>query len=331
MSDTGEYDRRLSDLLRRYLGETILEALLDPDIEEMYVNPDMVVRVVSHRSGRKETATRLQEADVAQFLRAIATTNGIEISQQQPALSAVLPRAFGKCRLQGFVPPLTDGPSLIIRKPPGRVIPLSEYVEQSILPEKGLALIRQLIAERSNIIVAGPTASGKTTLCNAIIAEITRQYPHDRLLILEDTPELYCTTPDVLRLRTTDEVTMRHLVKYSLRFTPNRIIIGEVRDGSAKDLLDAWITGHPGGCGTVHGEDAEGALERLCDLAREGAGGTDQRAMVARAVHALIFIEGHGALRKVTDIARIVAATRNGFQLARLLGPSCWNRVIGAA
>ena len=85
------------------------------------------------------------------------------------------------------------------------------------------------------------------------------------------TPPTQCTSRDFLRLRTTDTDTMRHLVKYSLRCTPDRIVIGEVRDGAAKELLDAWITGHPGGCGTVHGEVSRRALEWLSELARETA------------------------------------------------------------
>ncbi len=318
MSDVAEYTRRLHGLLRQYLGRAILEALADPDVEEIYVNPDMVIRLMSFRRGRLTTGATMREADVTQFLRAVATINGTEIGQARPSLQAVLPGSFGKCRLQGFLPPLSEGPSLIIRKPPTRVIPLDEYVAQGVLSERGKLILCRAIAEHKNIVVAGPTASGKTTLCNAIIAEIARQCPTERLLILEDTPELRCVSSDHLRLRTTETVTMRHLVKYSLRCTPSRILVGEVRDGAAKDLLDAWITGHPGGCGTVHGEDSERALERLADLAREGANGVAQHRLVARAVHYLILIAGYGAHRKVIDFVQIVGSDGSAFQLERL-------------
>lgn len=306
-----EYARRLAELLGRHLGARVLVALDEPDIEEVYVNPDMIVRTVSRQTGRAETTARLSPSDVEAFLRAVATYTGTEISAERPALAAVLPREFGKCRLQGFLPPIVEGPSLVIRKPLGRGIALSEYVAQGALSPRGLGVIRQIVRQRQNVIVAGPTASGKTTLCGAILAEMAHQFPDERLLILEDTPELWCEAADHLRLRTTDEVSMRKLVKYSLRATPNRIIIGEVRDGAAKDLLDAWITGHPGGCGTVHGEDAESALERLAELAREGAGGVDQRALVMRAVRYVILIAGHGTARRVREIARV---TRRGLE-----------------
>ena len=311
-----DYAERLAELMRQFLGESILEALYDDDIEEVYVNPDMVVRLVSHTRGRIETPVRLRAADVESFLRAVATQAGLSISAERPSLAAALPRTFGKCRIQGFVPPITEGPALIVRKPPGRLIPLDEYVSQGVLSAAGHVLLKRIIAQRRNIIVAGPTASGKTTLCNAILAEITRQFPRDRLLILEDTPELRVTGRDHLRLYTTDTVTMRHLVKYSLRSTPNRLIIGEVRDGAAKDLLDAWITGHPGGCGTVHGEDCERALERLARLAREGAGGADQRTMVLQAVHYVVHISGYGTARKVQAIGRARGTGEGGFALA---------------
>ena len=119
----------------------------------------------------------------------------------------------------------------------------------------------------------------------------------------------------MLQLQTTPKIGMRELVKFSLRVTPNRIIVGEVRDGSAKDLLDAWITGHPGGCATVHGEDADKALERLSDLAREGAGGIDQRHLVLRAVHRVVVIAGFGRSRRVRQIVKVTGWNPGGFTL----------------
>ncbi len=310
-----DYAARLAVLMGQYLGEANLEALYDDDIEEIYVNPDGVVRYVSHARGRYATPLRLRAADVESFLRAVATQAGRSISTDSPSLAAALPRSFGKCRIQGFVPPITEGPALIIRKPPRRLIPLEEYVAQGVLSEAGHELLRRIIGQRRNIIVAGPTASGKTTLCNALLAEISRQFPEDRLLVLEDTPELRITGRDHLRLYTTDTVSMQQLVKYSLRSTPNRLIVGEVRDGAAKHLLDAWITGHPGGCGTVHGEDCERALVRLAQLAREGAGGADQHSMVLQAVHCVVHIAGHGTGRRVTAIGRVAGLNGSDFVL----------------
>ena len=121
-------------------------------------------------------------------------------------------------------------------------------------------------------------------------------------------------------LLNTAEHTMRHLVRYSLRSTPRRIVVGEVRDRAARDLLDAWITGHPGACATVHGEDAARALERLAALAQEATPGVDQRRMVAEAVHAVVFIHGHGMQRTVDAIAAVDGFDGEKFSLRSLLG-----------
>ena len=168
-----------------------------------------------------------------------------------------------------------------------------------MLTHDGYSILRLAIESRQNILVAGPTGSGKTTLCNAILKSIIDIFPEERLVILEDTTGINVRAADTLRLQTTARISMRELVKFSLRATPNRIIVGEVRDASAKSLLYAWITGHPGGCATIHGEDADKALERLSDLAREGARGIDQRHLVIRAVHIVVLITGFGRARRV--------------------------------
>ena len=315
-----DYARRLDELMQLYLGSQICDKLAEPTTEEIYINPDMQVRYISATSGRQKMQDVLKNNSVEAFLRALATLSHQDISEQRPALATSLMHGnFGKCRIQGFLPPLTPGPALIIRKPCLTVLTLTEYVARGILCSEGLAIIEQALMQRRNILVAGPTASGKTTLCNAMLLAIAERFPDDRLVILEDTAELRIASRDCLQLQTTDTVSMRQLVKYSLRTTPNRIVVGEVRDGSAKDLLDAWITGHPGGCGTVHGETAELALERLADLARDGSAGTDQRHLVLRAIHLIVLITGFGQGRNVKEIARPADLTTKGIALDYLV------------
>lgn len=310
-----EYAERLDALIRRHLGPDILAALQDADIEEIQVNDDMVVHMVSAARGVITTKVRLQPHGVETFLRTVAAQNKVHIAADDPALAAVLPEALGSCRLQGFLPPITPGPAFVLRKPPGRLIPLETYVAQGALTEAGRHTLVEAIAARANIIVIGPTASGKTTLCNALLGEVVRQFPTERILILEDTPEIHLTHENCLRMQTTKTVDMRALVRYSLRSTPRRIIVGEVRDSAARDLLDAWITGHPGGCGTVHGEDAQRGLERLADLAREATPGVDQRRMVANAIQVAVVIAGHGKNRRVQTIDRVEGYTEREFKL----------------
>ncbi len=314
------YAGRLSSLITQYLGLQMENALASPDTEEVYVNPDLQVRLISYTHGRRRLPVKLEAQGIEAFLRAVATTTSKAFDSHHPALAAALMHErAGKCRIQGFIPPITAGPAFVIRKPGLRTPDLETYVERGSLSAQGLAILLTAIQERKNIIIAGPTASGKTTLCNAILNAITDLFPGDRLVILEDTPELRISAKDCLRLQTTGTINLRELVKHSLRTTPSRIIIGEVRDHAAKDLLDAWITGHPGGCGTVHGENCESALERLSDLAREGAGGVDQRPLVLRAVNLVVLIIGFGQDRRVVEIARPVAMSLTGFTFDYLL------------
>ena len=315
------YTHRLDSLLQHYLGESVCTTLADPSTEEIYVNPDMQVRFISAIDGRQTLPETLRSKDVEAFLRALAAATHQSIQEVRPSLAASMTHSqFGRCRVQGFLPPITPGPALVIRKP-CRVIPsLADYVASNTLCSRGFLLLQKAIQQRRNIVVAGPTASGKTTLCNAILRAIVEEFPQDRLVILEDTSELRIDTQDCLRLQVTDQASMRRLVRYSLRTTPNRIIVGEVRDGSAKDLLDAWITGHPGGCSTVHGESVQAALTRLADLARSGTTGIDQRDMVLQAIHLVILITGCGSSRIVKEMARPVGFGENGFDIEYLLG-----------
>lgn len=306
----------LSALIRQYLGAQTLALLHDPDIEEVYINPDLLVRTITSTGQRVSTSVTLLPQNAEAFLRAVATITSNRFDRDYPSLAAAVSQTdLGKCRIQGFIPPLTPGPAFNIRKPCRRVPALYDYVESSMLTSTEYAVLIAAIESRQNILIAGPTGSGKTTLCNAILKAIADMFPEDRLVILEDTSELVVQATDSLQFQTAPRIGMTELVKFSLRVTPNRIIVGEVRDRSAKDLLDAWITGHPGGCATIHGEDADKALERLADLAREGACGIDQSHLVLRAVHVVVVIAGLGKARRVRQIVKVTGRISSGFVL----------------
>ena len=130
-------------------------------------------------------------------------------------------------------------------------------------------LIREAIAARLNIVICGGTGSGKTTLANAVIAEIVSEAPQDRMVILEDTAEIRCTAENAVALHTSDAVDMARLLKSTMRLRPDRIIVREVRDGAALTLLKAWNTGHPGGVTTIHSNSTLSALRRLEQLTAE--------------------------------------------------------------
>src|SRR5690606_20749468 len=151
-----------------------------------------------------------------------------------------------------------------------------------VLAEGQAAFLRTAVRERQNILVAGGTSTGKTTLANALLAEIAAT--DDRVLVLEDTVELQCVVKDHVPLRTRPGVvSMTELVRATMRLRPDRVIVGEVRGGEALDLVKVWGTGHPGGIATVHAGSAHGALLRLEQLILEVAI-TPPRALIAEAV-----------------------------------------------
>ena len=182
---------------------------------------------------------------------------------------------------------------------------LADYLREGIVtPDQALALVRA-VAARENILVAGGTGSGKTTLCNALLAE--PPFRSSRVVILEDTAELRCSAPNQVKLLTRagdPPVTMTDLLKDTLRLRPDRIVIGEVRDGAALAMIKAWNTGHPGGLSTLHANSAEDALLRLEDLIREASATLPVRS-IAAAIQVVAFIRRTGSGRRVDRIVRV--------------------------
>jgi type IV secretion system protein VirB11 len=159
------------------------------------------------------------------------------------------------------------------------------------------------VLTRKNLIIAGGTGSGKTTLATAVLALMAET--GERLVTIEDTPELQCTAPNHLALYTREGVaTMQQLVKETMRCRPDRIIVGEVRDGAALDLLKAWNTGHPGGLCTLHANGAAQSLTRLEQLVQEAVV-TVPRALIADAVDLIVYLERTPRGRRVYSLAAV--------------------------
>ncbi len=304
-------ETRYRELMERYLGPDVLAALADDDVTEVYVNAgDGILRVDTHSKGKVALGATVRADQVEQFLGVVAASRGDTLGPTAPSVQAELPaETFGGARLQGFVPPLVPQACFVIRKPARRVFTLDSYVEHGTMTEAQSRAIKDAVRCHVNVLVCGGTGSGKTTLCNAILLEMSEQYPRERVVVLEDTAELQCRADDHLQLRTTPEagvggVSLSDLVRFTLRSTPDRIVVGEVRDGAALHLLDAWATGHPGGCATVHATDAEGALRRLDRLAQR-AGVPPQHDLVAEAVGVVVVIQGGNLGRRVEELVRV--------------------------
>ena len=178
--------------------------------------------------------------------------------------------------------------------------------------------IEEAVRERRNILVCGGTGTGKTTLANALLECSARLDGEHRIVVIEDTRELQVSARNVVYLRTSDTIDMTRLLRATMRLRPDRIVVGEVRDGSALTLLKAWSTGHPGGVGTVHASDAEGALVRLGQLVQD-AGVPPNPELVADAVNVIVSICRTDTGRRVQEVAAVHGwTTGTGFHTARL-------------
>ena len=303
-------DRRIR-MLRTAMGPQIAQALDDPDVVEIMLNPDGSLWIDRLSSGRAPLGVQLSAADGERIIRLVAAHVRTEVHAGKPLLTAELPET-GE-RFEGALPPVAPGPAFALRKRAVGVIRLDDYITDGILTAAQADFLRCAVRERQNILIAGGTSTGKTTLANALLDEVAAT--GDRVIILEDTVELQCAARDHVPLRTrAGVVTMAELVRSTLRLRPDRIVVGEVRGAEALDLLKAWGTGHPGGIATVHAGSAEGALLRLEQLILEVAV-TPPRALIAEAVNVIVYLAGRGRARRVQDIARVVGFDERGYRL----------------
>jgi P-type conjugative transfer ATPase TrbB len=288
-------------MLRTAMGPDIAKALNDPDVVEVMLNPDGSLWIDRLSSGREPLGVSLTPADGERIIRLVAAHVRAEVHAGKPLLSAELPET-GE-RFEGALPPVTPGPVFALRKRAVSLIRLDTYVADGILSEAQAAFLRTAVRERQNILIAGGTSTGKTTLANALLIEIAAT--GDRVIVLEDTVELQCTALDHVPLRTrAGVVTMAELVRSTLRLRPDRIVVGEVRGAEA---LDAG--------------SAAGALLRLEQLILEVVV-TAPRALIAEAVNVIVYIAGRGHARRVQEIARVTGFDRHGYQLSTELMPS---------
>ncbi|WP_210266992.1 P-type conjugative transfer ATPase TrbB [Methylocystis silviterrae] len=302
-------------MLRTALGPQIAEWLDDDSVVEIMLNPDGRLWLDRLTSGLEEAGARLSPEDGERIVRLVAHHVGAEVHPGAPRVSAELPET-GE-RFEGLLPPVVAAPAFSIRKPAVAVFTLDDYVAAGIIGPRHASTLRAAVVERSNILVAGGTSTGKTTLINALLAEVART--NDRVVLIEDTRELQCAAPNLLALRTREGVaTLSELVRSSLRLRPDRILIGEVRGGEALDLLKAWGTGHPGGVGSIHAGSALGALRRLEQLIQEAVV-TVPRAMIAETIQIIAVLAGRGSNRRLIELAAVQGLTQSGgYELADL-------------
>lgn len=301
---------RLVRKLQDALGDKICAALDDPAVVEVMLNPDG--RLFIERLGHGMTAAGTMLGATAEIIiGSVAHALQSEADDERPIISGELP--IGGHRFEGLLPPIVGAPTFTIRKRASHLFDLENYVTQGVMTADQLAVIHNAIASRLNIVVSGGTGSGKTTLANAVIAAIVAHAPEHRLVILEDTAEIQCLAENAVSLHTSDAVDMARLLKSTMRLRPDRIIVGEVRDGAALTLLKAWNTGHPGGITTIHANSALSALRRLEQLTAE-ASQQPMREVIGEAVDLIVSIERTDRGRQVRDVLHVESFSAGQYQ-----------------
>ena len=306
-------------MLRTALGSSIAAWLDDAATIEVMLNPDGRLWIDRLGEGVSDTGERMAAADGERVIRLVAHHVGVDVHADMPRVSAELPET-GE-RFEGLLPPVVAAPSFAIRKPAVAVFTLDDYVAGGIMSAGQAAMLREAVAARRNILVAGGTSTGKTTLTNALLAEIAGTT--DRIVLIEDTCELQCSSPNLVALRTKDGVaTLSDLVRSALRLRPDRIPIGEVRGAEALELLKAWGTGHPGGVGTIHAGSALGTLRRMEQLIQEAVV-TVPRALIAETIDVIAVLVRDGTGRRLAELARVVGLDASGeYRLSPLSPPT---------
>jgi len=283
-------EQRHLDMLKTALGNELVEFLADDNIIEIMANPDGKIWLDTLSKGKYAAEIILPDVQRLNIIKLIASFNHLLVNENHPEVACEL--AFAAARFQAWIYPVSEHPTFTIRKKARQILSLDDYVKNHWMTAQQADTLKKAIKNRYNILIAGGTGSGKTTFSNALLNELNQS--SDRIIVLEDLPELQINADDVVTLRTNSVTTMRDLVKGSLRMRPDRIIIGEVRDGAALDLLKAWNTGHPGGFCTIHANRADSVISRLEDLIMEVVPQVPHR-LIHEAVDIIIFMQKQGS------------------------------------
>lgn len=295
--------KRHLDMLTTSFGQDIVALLEDQDVIEIMLNPDGKLWAESYKKGKYFTGVVFSDKQAANIIKLSAAYHQEIVDYEHPEVSCELPET--SARFQGWLPPVAIAPTFTIRKRATRIFTMDNYIEFGSLTTEQAQQLRNQIENRKNILIAGGTGSGKTTFANAILNELKEC--KDRIIVLEDLPELQIAAPDCVKLTTTTTVSMRALVKGILRMRPDRIIIGEVRDGAALELLKAWNTGHPGGICTIHANSPEATISRLEDLVHEVVNVIPTR-LIQEAIDVIVFMQrDHNGKYKISSITELKA------------------------
>ena len=316
---TDESDARDMASLKRALGQTLLDALSDPQTKDVSLNDDG--RVWQERIGeRMRCIGKIDPTTAMNIVRRIAGSVRKEITRSQPLLECDLP--LDGSRVAAQIPPVVPVPTLSIRKHASEIFTITQYVDTRVMTPKQADALLRAISDHDNILVLGGTGSGKTTLVNALISAMVDNDPLERIVVIEDSRELQCAAQNVVRFCATKQVSIRELLRATMRMRPDRILVGEVRGPEALSLLMALNSGHPGGCATLHANSSRAGLSKLAMMVSMDPESPEPiEPLIAEALPVLVHIEKAAAGWKLREILKVDGYDDRKYQTTRLDSP----------
>lgn len=298
-----EENKRNIEMIKKTLGSVFMDKLQDPNVIEIMCNSDGSLWIDELGKGMSKAGS-INQYNVQAAINVIASMLKITATKETPIIEGEFP--LDNSRFAAQLPPVVAAPTFALRKKASLVFTLENYVEKGMMTEYQKEIIKEAIREHKNIIIVGGTSSGKTTLTNACIDYMSKIANEERIIIIEDTGEIQCRAENSVLFHTSVYTSITDLLKTTLRMRPDRIIIGEVRDHTALDLLDAWSTGHPGGISTIHANNSLQALDRIEGLvSRHNNAPDDKKSVIGNAVDLIINIRKTGTIRKIEEILEI--------------------------
>jgi type IV secretion system protein TrbB len=259
-------ERHMANLLRDL--NKLIPFFETKTITDIYVYGQGNVFVEDFEKGSYDTGIILSKSDRLRIIYSLSSVVDQPIDKWlRPTLESIIPKY--NIRTTAILDPWLVSPEITFRRPAEKIHTFEDYLSESKITQELYDKIISHIINRSNIVISGATGSGKTTFTNACIAKMVEFTPNERIYIVEDTPELQCNSPFKTQLYIRKEQAVI-AIQTALRFTPKRIIFGEIRSGEvAVELLEAWNTGHPGNVTTIHADSAASTIPRIEGLLRQ--------------------------------------------------------------
>lgn len=303
--------KRLLAKLAKELGSEIISWLDDDDVTEINLNPDGTLWTKRFSKGKTHEG-ELRASDAKSAMNTVASMYGVVLSETNPRFRVSLP--LDGSRITCVVPCSEEGlpvarPIFSIRKKATKVFTFDDYISQGTITTLEKQLFESFVGGRKNVVIAGATYSGKTTLTNAFLNAMSEFTPDDRTIIVESDTELQCNVSDVIQMVTTTGFSAQDALETSMSLDPDRIMFGEVKGGEAFTLLKSWNTGHDGGIATLHAGEAKRALTRLESLCAEHPDSPSEskylKDLIGEAVDLIVIIKAVGEKRTISEVVSV--------------------------